>query len=190
MWDRLSPKGLSEYKDHLLKLDQDDRILRFSSRLSDESIKAYVENIPLTDDVLVYKDLSGEGIIAACHLAFIDSTHVEIGLSVLRDYRGGGLGTRLLERAITIARMRLAKRVTMVCLSNNSWVVKKVRELGMDMSSEDGQCQADGYYSLLSPIEYPTMAQQYCYELCQMCGKLTYTLKGIATTITNKLINK
>jgi GNAT superfamily N-acetyltransferase len=88
---------------HLLALDAEDRRLRFAHALSDDGVRHYVEGIDLSRDaVFVVTDVN-LAIIGAAHLAREDG-HAQLGMSVLRQSRGQGIGGALLARCAAHAR--------------------------------------------------------------------------------------
>lgn len=179
MWDRLTSSNLDEYTAHLLALSHEDRRLRFAGLMTDQAIINYVNKINmLTDVIVVYREKPGE-IVGACHLGFLNTNHVEIGISVNSDQRGKGIGTKLLKRSMVIARMRNAKKITLVCLSSNKWVVKKVTEFNMQKHYESGECEASGDYGLPSREEYGIVREQYADEFISMNQQLFNTLVSV-----------
>ena len=182
MWDRLTKSDRHEYRDHLLALSADDRLLRFAGTTSDWAIMRYVANIPPDDDILVYRD-SGL-VVAACHIGELGEGHFEIGLSVLSSHRGQRIGTRLLKRAMSLARMKLANKISLVCLSKNQWVVRKVTELNMDRKYDGSDCYASGLYTGISIEDYSQIILQYIGEAVSAQMLMRRTIAKIANTIT------
>ena len=182
MWDRLTQSDMSEYRDHLLALSPEDRFLRFAGHTNDWTIIQYVDRLSPDDDILVYRD-SGL-VVAACHIAELGEGHIEIALSVLASHRGQRIGTRLLKRAMALARMKLAKQISLVCLSKNQWVVRKVTEFNMDKRFDGGDCHATGLYTGLSVSDYSQIILQYIGEMVSANMLMSRTVSKIAQTIT------
>ena len=88
---------------HLLALDAEDRHLRFAHVLSDDGVRQYVEAIDLTRDVVFVVTDTHLAIIGAAHLAR-EEGHAELGISVLAQSRGQGIGGALLARCAARAR--------------------------------------------------------------------------------------
>ena len=179
MWDRLDKSNLHEYLDHLLRLSLEDRHLRFAGFVSDVSIEEYVNKINMKNDVIVVYREKLDEIIGACHLGFLNNNHVEIGISVERDQRGKGIGSKLLERGMLIARMRGAKKISLICLSSNKWMIKKVTEYNMSKHYESNECEAYGLVSLPSTSEYGNMREQYTDELITTQRSFWKTMAGV-----------
>ena len=87
--------------EHLVQLGSDDRNLRFCHQKSDESIRDYVLSIDTDDYVAgIYAD---NKLAALLHLSIIhleNEKMTELGISVLPEHRGLGLGSHLVRHAI------------------------------------------------------------------------------------------
>lgn len=130
-----------EYADHLKRLCPGDRILRFETPASDDYIDRYVGQVHFVQDAVFGAfddDLRMRG---AAHVAFMDNT-ADLGLSVESGWRGRGLGTRLLDRAIAHARLHGAERMFSMCLACNDWMVRHVTRLGFTVHREGGVATA------------------------------------------------
>ena len=182
MFDRLNRSDRWEYQQHLLSLSSDDRFLRFAGNTSDWTIIKYVNGISNDDDILVYRE-SGL-VVAACHLAELGEGHFEIALSVLQSHRGKGLGSKLLKRAMALARMKLANKISLVCLSKNQWVVRKVTEFNMLKEYEGSECFATGLYTGPSVSDYSQVILQYVSEMASAQMMMSKTVSKIAEIIT------
>jgi GNAT superfamily N-acetyltransferase len=94
---------------HLLKLNADDRYLRFGHVASDEQVQRYAQGIRFDrDDVFGVLNRRLE-MIAFAHLAHAEdgaSPEAEFGVSVSSHLRGMGMGKRLFQHAILLARNR------------------------------------------------------------------------------------
>lgn len=133
---------------HLLALDAEDRRLRFGSPMSDPRIVDYVRHIPLEHDAVFVVTDDELAIVAAAHLARSYEV-AEIGLSVLREVRGRGLGSALFERCITRARNWRLRALFSACLAENETMVYLSRKHGLSGHAADGT--AAGHLSLPAP---------------------------------------
>lgn len=126
---------------HLLKLEGEDRRLRFGAGLNDFAIGRYVKGIDFERDAVfgaVDEDLF---IIGAAHLARADG-HAELGVSVLPGHRDLGIGGALLRRAHMHARNWGVRTLFMHCLAENGAMMHLARRQGMDIATGSGEANA------------------------------------------------
>lgn len=111
---RFGAADAARIRAHLLALDTDDRLLRFSHGIRDEGIAAYVAALDFARDH-VHGLCSAQGdIVALAHVALRDG-EIDFGLSVSPDQRQRGLGRALFGHVIALARALGAARI--VCHS-------------------------------------------------------------------------
>ncbi|MCO5130601.1 MAG: GNAT family N-acetyltransferase [Xanthobacteraceae bacterium] len=115
---------------HLLALGPEDRRLRFGHLLSDDGIAKYVESIDLSHDVVFVVTGPDLAIIGAAHLVRRESD-AELGVSVLPEHRGHGIGAALLERAAARVRNWGVRVLFMNCLVENDTMMSLARKQGM-----------------------------------------------------------
>ena len=127
--------------EHFLALGADDRRLRFGSTLSDDSVRAYVEGINFRRDELFAVTDDDLQLLGVVHVAFTNDT-AELGLSVLQQARGLGIGNTLFERAVMRLRNRGASSVFVHCLSENQAMMHLARKHGMRLAYEGGESDA------------------------------------------------
>jgi GNAT superfamily N-acetyltransferase len=138
---RLDQRARRALGEHFLELSTEDRRLRFGSSLSAEGIAQYVDRIDFERDAVFGVHDSSLALVGAAHLAFL-ADHAELGLSVLPEHRGCGVGSALFERAAAHARNRSVPRLYMHCLSENAAVVHIARKFGMHIVAEAGEADA------------------------------------------------
>ena len=137
----LSTRSKPALLKHFLALDAEDRRLRFGHPVGDEVIANYVAGLnPPCDGLFVQRDGRGR-IVGAAHVA-LSGTSAEVGLSVLPQARGLGLGTRLFAHAAQFARSRGAARIDMHFLSENRGIQHIARKSGMRIVSHAGESEA------------------------------------------------
>lgn len=136
---------------HFLALSDEDRRLRFGSRLSPEGVVAYVSGIDFRRDVVFAVRDDRLQLLGVAHLAF-GKSFAELGLSVLPPIRGQGVGNALFDRAATHARNRGIPRLYMHCLAENQSIMRLARKFGMSIVTDSGD--ADAYLQL--PPATPT----------------------------------
>ena len=139
---RLGATAATQYLDHLLALPTADARLRFGSAISAETITKYVQGIDFdTDEVFgVYGD--GMTLVGAAHLAFSGDDAAELGVSVLPQQRGRGVGEALVARAAEHARNRKVRQLFMHCLAENATMIHIARRASMDVVIDSGDADA------------------------------------------------
>ena len=126
---------------HFLALGAEDRRLRFGSTLVDDGIRAYVARIDFERDGLFAVQDDALQLLAVVHVATAGST-AELGLSVVPQSRGKGLGNALFRRAVTFLRNRGGIEVFVHCLSENGAMLHLARKNGMRIVFSGGESDA------------------------------------------------
>ena len=137
------------FQDHLQRLDQASRRMRFGMGASDDFVGDYAA-----------RAIRMEGV---CYGSFVDHTlravgelrpfgpllprQAEAAFSVEADYQDSGIGTQLMGRVILAARNRGIKTLHMNCLAENSRMQRIARKydatLRFDMGSVVGEVIPD-----------------------------------------------
>src|SRR5258708_2674548 len=84
---------------HFICLDGEDRRLRFGSNISDAGLREYAARIDFGRDGLFAVRGDKGRLLAVMHVAFGEKS-AELGLSVLPDWRGHGVGRAPSRRAV------------------------------------------------------------------------------------------
>jgi ribosomal protein S18 acetylase RimI-like enzyme len=126
---------------HLLALDVEDRHLRFAHLLSDDGIRHYVEGIDLTRDAVFVVTGVDLAIIGAAHLAREDG-HAQLGISVLPQSRGQGIGDALLTRCAARTRNWGMRVMFMNCLVENAAMMHLARKQGLKIAVSGAEAEA------------------------------------------------
>ena len=126
---------------HLLALDAEDRHLRFAHMLSDDGIRHYIDGIDLTRDAVFVVSGVDLAIIGAAHLAREDG-HAQLGISVLPQSRGQGIGDALLSRCAARARNRGMRVMFMNCLVENAAMMHLARKQGLKIAVSGAEAEA------------------------------------------------
>ena len=134
---------------HFLALGAEDRRLRFGVPLNDDAVRAYVARIEFEHDAVFGVSDDGLHLIGAAHVARSDG-HAELGVSVLADHRGRGIGGALLARAHLRARNWGVRALFMHCLTENAAMMHLARKQEMDIVAEAGEADA---WLRLSPAD-------------------------------------
>lgn len=138
---RLVPRERSELLAHFLALEAEDRRLRFGAPIGDEVIATYVERIDFErDGVFGARDASLR-LVGVVHAALFEGGS-ELGLSVLPDARGDGLGSALFARAIAHLRNRDVRQVMVHCLAENAAMRHLAKKHGMSAIHAGAESQA------------------------------------------------
>jgi ribosomal protein S18 acetylase RimI-like enzyme len=133
-----------QIRDHLLRLDAEDRVLRFGGYASAAHIAAYCERLDWSRVLVVGYGTGGE-VRGLGQLELIGAgwpRAAELAVSVERPFQSRGIGTALLRRLVVAARNRLIERVHMVCLMDNGRAVRLARRLDGVLHFHDGAAEA------------------------------------------------
>jgi RimJ/RimL family protein N-acetyltransferase len=141
----LSERG-SMLPKHFLRLDAEDRRLRFGGHTGEEHIRAYCARLDRhPGSVVLGCFLAGElravGELKPIRGAWLPAA--ELAVLVERPFRGHGLGTELCRRLVVRARNRFVARVHMLCLLDNRPVQRIARGLGGALSFHQGEAEAE-----------------------------------------------
>jgi len=137
----------TRYRQHLLKLDQTSRYMRFGFNISDEGINKLCDEIETHINMhkIFIIENSDLEVIAAGHIALDqnDWQKMELAFSVLEPYRNHGYASKLMERCLEWCRNRNITAGFMVCLSNNTVMKHLAEKHGIDMYNEEGEVMAE-----------------------------------------------
>jgi len=117
----LLPTEFGLLREHLLRLDSEDRQRRFAGQLSDGAVAAHVEAIDRFRAIILVwiEDGVVRGAAELLRFGAPAGTHAELAVTVEKPWQDRGIGTELLRQALTIARNRGLEQVLMVCLAEN-----------------------------------------------------------------------
>jgi GNAT superfamily N-acetyltransferase len=141
---RLWPVERAKLRDHLLRLDWEDRMLRFGGYANAAQIAAYCERLEWSR-ALVVGYLTGGEVRGLGQLGLIGNPWpraAELAVSVERPFQNRGIGTALLRRLVLAARNRLIERLYMACLIENGRAVRMARRLDGALRFGNGQAEA------------------------------------------------
>jgi GNAT superfamily N-acetyltransferase len=137
---------LSRISAHLLALEPHDRYLRFGYSANDEQILRYVEKLNFERDELFGIFNRNLELIAMAHLAFsVDpqcASCAEFGVSVSKQARGRGYGSRLFERAVMHSRNEGVNQLFIHALSENTAMLKIARKAGAGIERDGPESEA------------------------------------------------
>jgi len=143
---RLMANAKDAYLAHLLALGTEGTRLRFGAPMSPEAIASYVAHIDFDHDEIFGVYGGALALVGAAHLAFTDD-FAELGVSVLPEARGRGIGGALVRRAAEHARNRSMLRLYMHCLAENATMIRIAKRAEMEVMIAAGD--ADAHVTLL-----------------------------------------
>jgi len=172
----LSPHHTPRISDHLLDLNESDRLLRFGFLATDEQIRGYVDHIDFERDLVFGIFDRRLKVLAMAHLAFEPAgdqpgTVVEFGVSVSERARGRGYGARLFDHAVTHARNRSAKTMMIHIARDNTAMLGIVRRAGADVQFDGSEAVA----RLLLPQD--TLGSQIEELVGHQAAEMDYRIK-------------
>lgn len=144
---------------HFLSLGPEDRRLRFGATLTDDAIRALEERIDFDRDEVF--GIAGEdlSLLAVVHVAFYEGGRAELGLSVLPQARGQGLGNALFSRAVMHLVNRGVREVLVHCITENAAMLHIARKHGMRVVQEGGE--SDARLALPRPTPASVLAEWF-----------------------------
>lgn len=137
---RLSVFDQDAFTQHLLRLDEESRQLRFGMIASDAFLLEYAKGCARWD-VVIYGFFVDSILRGAAELRPLASgalREAEGAFSVERPWRGHGVGTRLFEKLIRAARNRDFTRLYMSCLATNRAMQALARKFSADITFDRG----------------------------------------------------
>lgn len=154
---KLAPFEYYRYRDHLKKLDDDSRYLRFGFRAKDPTIDDICTRVEkdYNKHTLFGVENSKLELIGVAHVALGNPT--ELAFSVLKEYQGQGIGSKLVRRSIQFCRNFNIKEVCMVCLSTNHIVRHLCLKHGLRLTTVDGETLA---HFQLDPPNFASIANE------------------------------
>ena len=142
---KLLPTESLLFRDHLLRLDQDSRRLRFANSVPDDYIATYAMKAADAGS-LVYGFFENGHLRAAGELkrasAFWTQT-AEAAFSVEGGYTNHGLASELMGLIIRSARNRGVKHLVLSCLAENSPMQAIARKYAGELQIDHGDVVAD-----------------------------------------------
>lgn len=145
----LSPLEWPVFGRHMKRLGSDDRRMRFGSTVSDACIDAHIGRLRPFVDTVVGAFSDQAEMIGAALITRDNAGAVEISVSVLPDWRGRGIGTALVTRAMLWARNRGYRHAAVRFLSENTPMWRLARRCGMQVAKDLGD--AEGQLGLPAP---------------------------------------
>ena len=126
---------------NLVRLQGEDRRLRFGMICTDDYINDYVTKSFEQESQWFGIDHIDGHLVATCHVS-VHEGEGELGCSVEEEYRGEGAAQLMFDRAVTWLRVRGITNVFMHCLSENGAMKHIARKNNMVLVSEHGETDA------------------------------------------------
>lgn len=125
-WER------EQLRAHLLRLNAEDRRWRFCRPVSDNFLHRYCDGIDWSRTTVVGCFAAGalRGVAELVRIPEAVPVGAEIALSVEAPWQGRGIGGKLLQKALLLARNRFVDTVHMLSLSDNARVQRLARRHG------------------------------------------------------------
>ena len=151
---KLWPTETGKFLDHLLRLDQASRRMRFAHAVSDGFISEYASRMT-ENGAIVYAYIEQGEVRAVAELRKIGDTwghHAEAAFSVESELRDKGMATELLGRVILSARNRGVSHLVMSCLADNAKMQAVARHHDADLRFEAGEVIAEILPNTANPL--------------------------------------
>lgn len=131
------------WEGHLLRLDREDRRMRFSGPAGDAAIRRYCSRAGFLDAALFGAFIDGElrGVGEFRLLPGGWPRHGELAFSVEGRWQGLGIGATLFRRLVTFARNRTLGKLFLVTASGNRAMRTIAAKAGMELHCEDGDVE-------------------------------------------------
>lgn len=155
---KLWPTETDQFRDHLLRLDRDNRRLRFAHGVSDTFIADYASRMNEMGSIVYGYSADGQ-VRAAAELRKLGDAwgeEAEAAFSVEAAFQDQGIGSDLMGRVIRAARNRGIQRLWMSCLAENSKMQAIARKHEADLRFEYGEVigeivpQDANYFSMIA----------------------------------------
>ena len=155
---KLWPTETDKFRDHLLRLDKENRRMRFAHGVSDAFVEDYAARMSEMGALVYGYFVDGE-VRAAAELKKLGiawGQEGEAAFSVEQPWQEQGIGTELMGRVIRAARNRGVQHLCVSCLTENAKMRtiagKHEAKLRFEYGEVIGEIVAEGpnYFSLLA----------------------------------------
>lgn len=149
---RLTEVNRGKCLDHFLRLDEDSVYSRFCSPLNKAAISNYVKKMNFEKDG-VFGVFDTELNIIGIGECILDTKNdsAEVSFSVEKEYRGHGLGNKLMERIVRFAKTHHKNHLEMFCLRTNTASIHLAQKNGLQIHNSSGESHAEIDFSEVNP---------------------------------------
>ncbi len=158
-------------RDHFLRLDADDRHLRFRGHVGDTVIESYCAGAFSAGSLVLGCFVEGTlcGVAELRPQGGLWDRIAEVAITVERPHQDRGIGTKLLKRVISLARNRSIQALHLFCLIDNARMQHVCHKLGGALKIADGEVEAiidspwPTYWTMLDEalLEMPPAIQEF-----------------------------
>lgn len=164
--------------DHLMRLDLNDRYMRFFAAVSDSVLERYVNqviNLSTEKSFGIFAD-DRKTLIAFAHVSGEERVgkgkRAELGISVDKEYRGHGLAQRLIDRITVYCKANDIHTLYMSCLRENGTMQHLAKKAGLRVVLDHAEALAE-----LKLSEYPmekivSVSHEIAYEQIAIVDKI------------------
>lgn len=140
---KLWPGERENLKNHLLRLNREDRRMRFFGSVSDDFIHTYCDRINWLRSTILGCFVEGElrGVTELMPTGDAWPSPAELALTVEGPFQDRGIGTELLQKVLIMARNRFIGTVYMICLLENKKMQHVARKSGADLVFHEGEVE-------------------------------------------------
>ena len=141
----LQSADLACFGRHLQRLQGDCRRLRFGLAVSDTFLRDYAARVDLANTAVLgcFADGDMRGVCEVRSLRSGWCAEAELAFTVEKAWRGRGIGTALMARAIRAARDLGIEHLYLTCHPGNRGMQCIAAKFAATMSYDDGECFAD-----------------------------------------------
>lgn len=170
----LLPHHRERVLQHLMDLDAPSRRLRFGHAASDAQLTAYVEQLDFDRDAMFGVFDRRLRLLAFAHLALppIESSEpADFGVSVLTRGRGRGIGSRLFEHALALARAAGSRHLAIHALTDNHAMLRIALRAGAQIEISGNEA--------LGLVRLPAADRAAAWQLrwTRQAGEIDYRFK-------------
>lgn len=169
----LVPSEYPEYGSWMKSQSIPSRNIFFGYQASDENIDDLVAGIVANPDDHHFLVLEDHGQwVGTLHLAKTGKNDIEFGFMLAQDYRGRGLGDRLMDEGLTWARNRGYNEVFLHCVANNKPVQFLCHKHGLEVTTEYGESETK---AKLPPADLISITKEVTVRQRQMWRMMLQT---------------
>lgn len=171
----LDDEDRPKIRSHLLRLNQEDRYLRFFTIAKDELIERYVREIIDLEEGRAFGivTIPNRKLIGLAHVSRIETADhrvsAEVGFSIDREYRGQGLAKRLMDRVLTYCKANNVNTLYMNCLRENRAMQHVARSAGLRTITNADEAVAE--LELKPSDREGSLSQEIAYEQISVFDK-------------------